>query len=197
MKKISSLILMAGLLTFASAQAQAAPIAVAKASELTCHRVERLVTLKKIDESFMTNLHTVVIQILPQGSSGDPYFKATASQYVAADGTMNQIEIFMDDQGKALSHVVKPGTISQNAPVWPDKDAVTLMENSLHYVLEEGPTNADVKPFYTGFTGHALTQVTDNTGQTLSRLEVRSSETNKVLEIFLKLDGTFVSANIF
>ena len=197
MKKISALLLMTGLMTFVSVQAQAAPIAVAKASELTCHRIERLVTLKKIDETFMTKLHTVTIQILPQGSSADPYFKATASQYIGADGTMNQVDIFMDDQGKALSYVVKPGAVAQAAPVWPDKDTVTLMENSLHYIIEEGPTNANVKPFYTGFTEHALTQVTDAQGQTLSRMEVHSSQTNKVLEIFLKVDGTFVSANIF
>lgn len=194
MKKLMSLFIVGSLM--ASVSAQAAPIALAKAAELTCHRIERLVTLKKIDETFLTMLHTIVVQTVPQGSSADPYFKSTGSQYPGADGTLNQIDIFMDDQGKALSHVVKPGAAAQGAPVWPDKDPITLMENSLHYVLENGPNDANIAPFYTGFSGLALTQVNVN-GQTLSRAEIHSTTTTKVLEVFLKTDGTLQGTNIY
>lgn len=175
-----------------SAQAQTQDIASGKIAELTCHRVERLVTLKKIDETFLTGLHTIEVEPIP-ASAG---FRAVASQYPGADRTMKQVEIVFDAQGKPLTHAVMPGSAAQGNPQWPDKDSVTLTENALHHLLDNWSTNPALKPFFTGFKNLALTQVKSAQGENLARIEIHSVETNSVLEILVKLDGTFLAANI-
>lgn len=174
--------------------ARAEAVAPARAAELSVHRIEKLVTLKKVDENFMKNFYGMSITRLSPTQPADPAFKATIIQVPGADGKSHQCEILMDANGKALNNVVKTGSDSVNAPAWPAKDALSLTENSMHYVLENGPSNPKVKPFFTGFTNLVLTQFIEN-GQAMSRASIRSSETKAILEVVLKADGTFVSAN--
>jgi hypothetical protein len=176
--------------------AKAEEIGLAKVAELACHRVERLVTLKKIDESFLHNQFSIQPSVLNASAPTDPAFKAVVSQVPGADSTGNQVVIYFDGAGKALRFELVPGASPVNAPVWPDKDPVTLSENSLHYILDGWQTISELKPFYTGLTQMKIEQVKDAQGQIFSRAELRSSEVPQKLEILLKADGNFVSAKI-
>lgn len=194
MKKIGLILLLA---TSAASTAFAEAISLSKAAELSCHRIERLVTLKKIDESFMNNLGTVSVTAQKQAQPTDPAFKVMISLYPGADGKSAQLQLLMDDQGKTLSFNVIAGPVSANPPKWQDKDSVTLAENSLHYVLDGWQTsNPNVKPFFTDMKSLRLSQIVDASGQTLSKTEFLSNLVTTTLEVYLKLDGTFVSAQI-
>lgn len=178
--------------SFADVESTIAP---ARAAELSSHRIERLVNLKKIDGTFISKLHTIELQKLTKNQVTDPAYLSTVSQYDGVDGTKNQVEIFLDDQGKALSFNVKSGSAAANAPVWSDKDPSTLVENGLHFVLENNETKADVKPFHTGFISMELFKGTRG-GHDVAVVKIASKETQDHLYVFLKLDGTFEAYEI-
>jgi len=178
-----------------SGMAQAANVSLAKAAELGVHRVERLVTLKKIDETYMSKFMSVAIEGLTQNAPTDPAFKVTAAQVPGPDGKQSKVEILLDGNGKALSHTVKPGTDATAAPRWPDKDPVTLSENAMHVVLD-GANNPKLKPYFTGFKSLELTQDRDATGLTIARAKMKSMEIPAVLEVTLKTDGTVISSQV-
>jgi len=155
------------------------------------------VTLSKIDETFVSHFYGVSIEKLAQSQPTDPVFKARGIQVPGANGASLEVDIFMDATGKALSNTLPAGGAdSVNPPTWPSADAVTLGEDSMHYILDNAPTQADLQPFYTNFLSLILTQVQDAQGQILSHATVRSSSTNLILEIFLKPDGSFSSYSI-
>lgn len=175
--------------------AEAANIALAKAAELSVHRVERLVTLKKIEEAFLSKFIGVEIEALKQAKPTDPAFKATASQVPGPDGKQSKVEILMDGAGKALSHTVLPGTEATAAPRWPEKDPVTLAENAMHVVLD-GKNDPKFKPYFDGFKSIELSQDRDGTGQTIARGKMKAVGVAKVLEVVLKTDGTVISSQM-
>jgi len=178
--------------TFADIDSTIAP---ARAAELSSHRIERLVNLKKIDNTFISKLHTIELQKLTKNQVTDPAFLSTVSQYAGADGTKNQVEIFLDDQGKALSFNVKNGSAAANTPVWSDKDPSTLVENGLHFVLENNETKPDVKPFHTGFISMSLSKGSRD-GHDVAVVNLASKETQEHLYIYLKMDGSFEAYEI-
>jgi len=178
--------------SFADVESTIAP---ARAAELSSHRIERLVNLKKIDGTFISKLHTIELQKLTKNQVTDPAYLSTVSQYAGTDGTKNQVEIFFDDQGKALSFNVKSGSAAANSPVWPDKDPSTLVENGLHFVLENNETKAEVKPFHTGFTSMTLSKGTRG-GHDVAVVKITSKETQSDLYVYLKMDGSFEAYEI-
>lgn len=184
------------LLFLPLSSAYAEEVSLAKVAELACHRVERLVTLKKIDESFLHNQFSIQPSALNPASPTDPAYKAVVSQVPGSDRSANQVIIYFDAAGKALRFELVNGAPAANAPAWPDKDPVTLSENSLHYVLDGWETIPNLKPFYSGLSKMELQQISDAQGQILSRAEIHSFETPQVLEVILKADGNFVSARI-
>lgn len=194
MKLVLSLLILA--FNFGAPQAKAQDITLAKVAELACHRVERLVTLKKIDESFLYNFQGLEVTPLQPKQPTDPAYKALVNLLPGADGSVSRLEIMMDIKGKALGHTVQEAQSAQNPPSWPDKDPVTITENALHYVLEGWQTDAKVKPFFTGFSSLILTQAKSRQGELLAKAEIFSHETASVLEVFVKPDGTFHSANL-
>lgn len=178
-------------------QAMAAEsVSAAKAAELTCHRIERLVTLKKIPDTFLNRTYSIQLQAIPAAKPTDPAFRTVSSQVPAANGQAQQIEVILSGEGKALEFRVIAGPDSAAAPVWPDKDPVTLTENSLHYVLDNAAKDATLVPFHNAFTSIVLSQVRDSAGAVMSLAQIRSSEVRSVLEVYLKADGTFASARI-
>lgn len=170
-------------------------IAQARAAELSSHRIERLVNLKKIDSSFISKMQKIEIQRLNQNQASDPLFLSTVSQFAGADGTKNQVELFMDDQGKTLSFNVKTGSAPVGATVWPDKDPSTLVENGLHFVLEHNTEKPELKPFYDSLIAMTLAKINKD-GQDVAEVSITSKDTQTVLNVFLKLDGTFVGYEI-
>lgn len=194
MKKVFALLFLSfSMNTFADVASSA--VAQARAAELSSHRIERLVNLKKIDSNFISKLKSIEIQRLNQSQVTDPLFLSTVSQYEGADGTKNQVELFMDDQGKTLNYNVKSGSASVNAPTWPDKDPSTLVENGLHFVLEHNVEKPELKPFYDSLISMNLSKITKD-GQEMAMISIASKDVPNILNVFIKFDGSFVGYEI-
>ncbi len=192
---MKSILIMAFAISFSSA-VQAATIPKSKAAELAIHRIERLVTLNKIEENFVHHFNGISIVSIEHANPVDPAFKASGNQVPGADGKSHVVEILLNETGKALSQSVIVGSDSANPPTWPNLDAVALAENSMHYLLDNAATKPELQPFYTDFVSLMLTQADSSSGSKISRATILSSATNQILEIELNLDGSFVSANV-
>lgn len=185
-----------GIALGASTIARAENVSPAKAAELGLHRIERLVTLHKIDESYVNFFYSIGVQKLSPAQPADPAFKVSGLQAPSLDGKNNEVDIMMDATGKALSNSVKEGFSPANPPRWAEKDALSLGENSFHYVIDNAPTKPELKPFNLSFSNMVLTQMQNAQGQTVSRATFRSTESAQVLDVILNLDGSFASANV-
>ena len=178
----------------ASAHKQAPDvIAVSKAVELGVHRIERLVTLKKIDEAF--RLHLIGLGAELSQENGATY-KVHGYMAPGADGKSTTITLWMDNQGKTLAYNVTAASAPSNPFSWPTKDSVTLMEEGLHFVLEGWAQHPEVKSFYTGLQTISLTPVRDGQGNIQAQFKVTSDDTPQTLFINLKTDGTFLSYEV-
>ena len=182
-------ILTATQITFAQ---EAAPsIVKAKAVELTAHRVDRLVSLNKIDSSFLTKAAKMEVSVVQ--NQAPAYYKVRVTQTQPSSGEAMQMDVVYDGNGKPLSYTVLPGGNSGPDEGWTGVDAITLMENGLHYVLENGEKDANVRPFYTALTTITLSKGQLN-GKPVARTQMKSSESALTLNVYVNLDGTFVSA---
>ena len=152
------------------AQEAAPSIVKAKAAELTAHRVDRLVSLNKIDGSFLTKAAKMEVSIVQ--NQAPAYYKVRVSQTQPASGEALQMDVVYDGNGKPLSYTVLPGGNAGPDEGWTGVDAITLMENGLHYVLTKGQLN----------------------GKTVAHTQMKSSESALSLNVYVNLDGTFVSA---
>lgn len=168
-------------------------IAISKATELAVHRIERLVTLKKIDAVFQTAL--IGLRAESSAENGATY---KAYGYVApgSDGKSLTITLWMDNQGKTLAYNVTQAQAPANPFAWPVKDSVTLMEEGLHFVLEGWVQNPEVKAFYLGLKSISLAPAQDAQGNLIAQFKVTSDDDTRTLTINLKADGTFVSHEI-
>lgn len=185
--------LVIGILTVAqiSIAQQATPgIAKAKAIELTAHRIDRLVSLNKIDASFLSKTAKMELSIVE--NQAPAYFKVRVSQTQPASGDALQMDVVYDVNGKPLSFNVLPGGNSGPDDGWTGVDAVTLIENGLHYVLENGETDAKIKPFYTALTTITLTKG-QLSGKPVALVQMKSSESSLTLNVYVNFDGTFIS----
>ncbi len=173
-----------------TAQQVATGIAKAKAIELTAHRIDRLVSLNKIDASFLSKTAKMELSIIE--NQVPAYFKVRVSQTQPASGEALQMDVVYDVNGKPLSFNVLPGGNAGPDDGWTGVDAVTLIENGLHYVLENGETDANVKPFYTALTTIALTKGQLD-GKPVALIQMKSSESTLTLNVYVDFDGTFIS----
>jgi hypothetical protein len=168
-------------------------LVVSKALELGVHRIERLVTLKKIDPMFINS--TYALRAERSGDSAKPY---VIHGYVApnANSQSSTISMVTDAKGKVVSY--KVGQIYQPAnPVnWPEKDAITLIEDALHFVLEGWTTDPKVKAYYLGLTSITMSAAQDTRGNLIAAFAVSSDDDARTLYIRLKTDGTFISHEI-
>lgn len=164
----------------------------AKAAELAAHRIDRLVATGKIDASFLKNVETIQVAVVED--QAPVFYKVRVSQTQPAQGKPMQVEISLDEDGKPLASQVLPGGVAGADAGWTGKDAVSLSENALHYVLENSK-DAKIAPFDKGLTAFVLTKGTLN-GETVARGQITSSLTSEKLNVYLKLDGTFISAEV-
>ena len=172
-----------------------ADVTKAKATELGVHRTERLVTLGRIDPSFLTHIYSMSIENALDVADGAK-FVVKNRQYQAPATNQNILTMRQDLNGRTLSHTVDLGDIDPTAPVWPDKDAATLVESALHYVIENGPTNAEVAPFDADLTSLTLIQSTGSDSQVRAVVDFHSSTTARVLRATLKADATIESTQL-
>ncbi len=164
----------------------------AKAAELSAHRIDRLVALGKIDASFMKNVTTIQVAVIQ--NQPPVFFKVRVSQAQPAQGAPLQVDISFDDEGKPLAFQTVAGGVAGPDQNWPDKDPVSLSENCMHYILENN-ADAQVGLFDKGLASFVLTKGTLN-GQAVAQGQVTSSLTSDKLNVYLKLDGTLISAEV-
>ena len=188
----SSSILITSLLC--SAPAMAHEVSQAKIVELSLHRIERLVILSRIDASFLTEIQSLKLDLIPHSDEVTPAFKVTALQGLAQDGTRRGLELVMNADGKALSQNGLAGSAPTVASAWTDKDAVTLTENSLHYVLDNVATTPSLAPIDANLTEVNLTHGTNAAGQAVAVAEFKTAAQQPGLRVRVKLDGTWDSA---
>jgi hypothetical protein len=179
-----------------SIHARAAAIAPAKAAELASHRIEKLVTLNKISATYLTKLNATQVELLPAPKPGEAAFQITASQVKDRDGKAKQLVLLFDASGKALSYKEVAGPDVADAPVWPNLDALSLNENALHYLLDNGMAKPELKPFYLGLVSETLTQIKDASGRPVARVIVTAKDTKSTLELLVAADGKFQSAKV-
>lgn len=182
--------LLASSIAFAST---ANAVSTAKVAELALHRIERLVSLKKIDASFVNKFEkTEVVAVQNQ----DPVrFKAVVSQNQPVSGKPLQIELTFDEKGKALGFQVIAGGVAGPNISWTGKDPLTLGETAFHAYLEHLDHYPELKPFDTGFVNLTLIQG-DLNGELVARALITSTETKDKLVVFQKLNGDLISREV-
>ncbi|ASD63271.1 hypothetical protein [Bdellovibrio bacteriovorus] len=188
---MKSLLTIAAVLMF-SVTGLAQEVTLAKAAELTAHRIDRLVTLGKIDSGFISHLDS--IEIAPTADKSAGAFRAVASQTQPETGAALKLEVYFDEKGKALSYQVLPDGEQGPDNAWTEKDAASLMENALHYVLENNGDET-VALFDQGLSSIKLIKVQQD-GKEMALGVMHSTLTNLTLNVYLNLDGSFVAAEV-
>jgi hypothetical protein len=170
------------------------PISNGKAAEYSLHRIERLVILHQVDPTYQSCFQRLDLTLKTPQTPTDPMFDILASEVAGADGGRMTLEMGFDPIGRPLAHTPNAGTASANPPAWPLKDAVTIAENSLHWLEDQGPQVALLTPFLNLMTSLEIEPVLDDQGKIASALVVmRISEGAPVLHVALDLSANFVS----
>ncbi len=192
----SLMILLATLAAVATAQAhdeKPGVVVVSKAVELGVHRIERLVTLKKIDAVFAAGLYAMRAE---RTTDPDQPYKIFGYVLPDANNRSSTISMVSDVNGKVVSYSVSEIFRPAALVSWPIKDAATLIEDGLHFVLEGWVDHPEVKAFYLGLSSITLHSATDSQGNRIALLQVTSDDDSRVLSIKLQLDGSFISHEI-
>jgi hypothetical protein len=182
------------LVSLAASASRAQAISPAKAAELTLHRIERLVILKKIDLDFQTKFQSLSVQAAPAPvtTADSVAFISQTTQFAAADGHGNALTLNLTASGKPLDFSVAQHGPALTPPIWPDKDAVTLAEEAMHYLIDHVAVKPELKPFFDGFTDLSLSQTSQGAGQ----VAIHTTLANQTLRIIIGSDGNFQSATI-
>ena len=167
----------------------------AQAAELSLHRIERLVTLKKVDAAYANAFSKLELADAPVGNAEGAKFQSTAWQYPAMANQSASLRLLMDSSGKTLRYEVITGQAPAQALTWPDKDPVTLAENSLHY-LESMTAKPEYDVFSDSLASLTVTQSTNASGAVVAVIDITAKETSKILRVVIKADGSFESAAI-
>ena len=179
-----------------SAGAQAETMSQSKAIELSLHRIERLVALKRIDATFLTQLKGLNVKTLAHQTPEQPSYQVQALQVEGADHTQKTLQIIFDQDGHYLSHTVIAGTESASVPQWGDKDSVGMMETAMHWILDNPEHRADVSEFDKKATQVSLTPATSAAGVKLGYVDVVIAANQPTLRVRVKLDATLDGSEI-
>jgi hypothetical protein len=215
-----------GLVLFANAElALAHGVTNAKASELSLHRIERLVALcnlgdanrpinipgragfdvtkckndptkpkKGINPDFQNKIFRLNVEALPHQNEEEPSFKTIVTLYKTGEGNHRALEIFLDEEGRPLTHQEISEQENTAELVWPDKDSATLSENALHYILEGAVTKPELKPYNENLQYLTITQGTNAQGQLVAIVDFVSTGVTEILRVRMKTNGEFDSA---
>ncbi|MBN8538937.1 MAG: hypothetical protein J0L82_01020 [Deltaproteobacteria bacterium] len=163
-------------------------ISTAKIAELSAHRADRLATLGKIDATFVQKMDKIEVTKL---SSGAAAYKSIVSQTQPQAGSSLQLELQFDHDGKPLSFKVLAGGTAGPDMGWSPKSAGELVENGMHYVLDNS-ANGTIAPYFNDFTNLVLVKGTLS-GKDVALLQVTASSQAKPLNVYVNLDGTINS----
>jgi hypothetical protein len=190
--KMMKNLMIAAMMALLPISAFAQSVTSAKVAELTAHRIDRLVVLGKIDASF--NKKLAMVEVSAAGPT-PVAFRSLVSQTQPTTGAPIQLELLFDAAAKPLSFKVLPGGVAGPDPGYNGgQDAVSLFENSMHYILNNA-TDPKIAPFYNGLTTVMLTKVKMG-DMDMAQAQVMSSATTQKLNVNLMLDGMFMSAEV-
>lgn len=162
------------------------------ATELALHRIEKLVQLKRIDETYITNFQHVSAKALTQSQPTDPAFQTVVSQTTPdSEEAPPKIELVHKADGKVLSHKVATGTAG--APLtWSNKDPVTIASAALHYIEEHSQHQPPLLLFDVGFKDLTVGQDVRD-GVLVAIVNVTSNNINQYAEFIIGMDGVVQS----
>jgi hypothetical protein len=176
------------LVTNAQAQTRATTVT---AAELAMHRLEKLVSLKKVEVDFQTKIKGLVLTNYNPGNTTSPSFKAVAYQYPAADGKAKTLEILQDSTAKALSFNVVTAGPATGYPTWPGKDPVSLIETALHFIEDHADEVVALVPYRDGLRSFSIAPAKDGNGKDVALIAITIDASVKILKVLVNLDGKF------
>lgn len=186
--------LLFGLILFASSLSLAAEdprTTTGKVAELATHRVDRLVLTKVIDANFLHRMEHIEVVKLTADSAA---YRAVVTQTAPTQGSALQLEITFDANGKYIAHkVLEGGTVGVD-PLWSKANAGKIMENAMHFVLEN-TAKPDVEPYFLSMTRATLTKGTYK-DQPVAVVKFLTSSQAQTLNVYVNLDGKFISYEI-
>lgn len=194
MKSLINSVLAIPLMFFAF-QSNAEVISAVKAAELACHRVDRLVVLKKIDKSYLSKFQKLVLTELPANSASGGKFSVTTYQTAPTSGSAHSLTVVLDETGKVLSHQLNEGGAVGPDVAWTGKDPVSLAEAGLHFVLDEQLRNEQLRPFAGDFQSLILSQKSIN-GSTVAEMVMKSYTTTAKLVLIMDLNGKLLNKQV-
>jgi len=121
-------LLVFGIALYGSSSNAATP---AEAAELGVHKIDRLLTLKKIDPSFATQFVSLSATATTTG------FDVMGMEGAAPDGSARMISMSAGNDGKILTYMQMGTKDPITLIALPGKNALTLMELSMHCVEGE------------------------------------------------------------
>ena len=166
-----------------------------KAAELSVHKAERLVSLGKIEETYLTNLVEIELTDVVQMPNGTIY-KSHLKQFPGADNTQKILEVLMDKDGRVTAYSVIEGAVSSDPLEWPITDSAGLFEAALHYLIENGPSDPAVKPFDSDYTRMVISQEPDGNTVRAHFRSYSSTNTSQTENVYVKADSAFDHAEI-
>ncbi|MBI5139803.1 hypothetical protein HZA26_04345, partial [Candidatus Nomurabacteria bacterium] len=164
--------------------------------ELSLHRLERLVALKRIDASFENQVQSLTVESLPHQNEEDPAFKTVISQFMPKEGAQRKLEVILNEEALPVSYQETKGVDGAAILLWPDQSAATFMENAGHFLMENAMMKPELKPFLIGFSKLTLSQAKTEEGKVIAVVEILATGTDLILRETFNSDGTFVSYQI-
>lgn len=172
--------------------ARAADVNAATAAHLALHRMERLVSLKKVDEAFVTKFHKMTVAGSNAEAGG---FRVVIAQYPGSDGTASTLEILLDAAGKPMKETVTPGAAAEGAPEWPDKGPVALVEAAQHHLLH-GQGQPELAPYLKALSAIEIAQIQDDAENPAAQIDFASPETPAIYRAVVSTGGDVLSSGI-
>lgn len=192
MKKLVALVASSLSLVVINANAAATP---GVAGELGLHKTERLVALKKIDASFLTQ--TVSLTASATGAG----FSVMLMEGNDSTGKARMLMMTSDKDGKVLTYKEMAAGVPASPVALPIKNALTMLELTMHCTEGELISGSDVckkSAFATMYGDHfksaSLALTKDATGKiTGAEVSVQGDGLAKTMVVALANDGSLVS----
>lgn len=192
MKFLVVLILSSFGLAAVNANAAATP---GVAGELGLHKTERLVALKKIDASFLTE--SISLAVSPAGAG----FNVNITEGADTAGKVRMLMMTSDKDGKVLTYSEMKAGNPASPLALPVKNALTLLELSMHCSEGEligGAADCKNSTFATMYGDHfksaSLAVTKDATGKvTGAEVSIVGDGLPKTMVVTLANDGSLVS----
>lgn len=194
MKSFMNAFLAVGLVLFSN-RASAEAISAVKAAELACHRLDRLVVLKKIDKTFASQFHRLELSELAANDPSGAKYEVTAFQTAPHHGSPMSVIISIDASGKVIKHQLGADGNPGQPVVWTGKDPVSLVESGLHYVLDEYPNKSQLRPFAIDFQSLTLNQTSTANGS-VAEIAMKAKSTTAKLILTLDPNGKLLNSQV-